>query len=55
MKKNILYAAAGLAAGVAYYIVSKKKSGRKQDYTTPPIKSHHVTDVFARAKEQAVK
>lgn len=56
MKRNIIIAAAAAAAGIAYYVVSNKKSKKSknkdfQEYKTP----HHMTDVFARAKEHSVK
>ncbi|MEO6584078.1 MAG: hypothetical protein ABIO05_07125 [Ferruginibacter sp.] len=55
MKKNILLAATAVATGLAYYLVSNKKSKKKnkKNYFTKP--AHHMTDVFARAKEEAVK
>lgn len=55
MKKNILFAAAAAAAGIAYYFVSKKKSTKMNGHAFQGIKSHHKKDIFARAKEQAVK
>ena len=56
MKKNILLAAAAAAAGIAYYIVRKRKTSKQSGYVAQGNKpAHHVTDVFARAKEQAVK
>lgn len=56
MKRNVLIAAAAAAAGIAYYLVRKRKSSKKAGYATQGTRAaHHVTDVFARAKEQAVK
>lgn len=56
MKRNIIIAAAAAAAGIAYYVAcnkKSKKSKRKDFQESKP--AHHMTDVFARAKEQAVK
>ena len=56
MKKDILIAAAAAAAGIAYYFVRKRKSTKMNGYASQGSKpAHHITDVFARAKEQAVK
>ena len=56
MKKNILIAAAAAAAGIAYYFVRKRKSTKVNGYASHGSKPvHHMTDVFSRAKEQAVK
>jgi hypothetical protein len=54
MKRNILFVAAAAAAAIAYSIVSKKKQSRLNGHSYR-MKSHHMTDLFARAKEQAVK
>jgi len=55
MKKNLLLTATLAAAGIAYYFVCKKRLSRAGDPFNPVIRSHHITDVFAKAKEQAVK
>lgn len=56
MKRNIFIAAAAAAAGLAYYVISNKKSKKsKQKNFREDKLPHHMTDVFARAKEQAVK
>lgn len=56
MKKNILIASAAAAAGLAYYFIRKKNASKQNGYVGANNKpAHHMTDVFARAKEQAVK
>ncbi len=56
MKRNIIIAAAAAAAGLTYYMVSNKKSKKSKQRNFQESKpAHHMTDVFARAKEQAVK
>lgn len=56
MKRNIIIAAAAAAAGIAYYVVSNKKSKKSKNKNFQEFKpAHHMTDVFARAKEHAVK
>lgn len=56
MKRNIIVAAAAAAAGIAYYFIRKRKTAKRDHYIPQESKpSHHRTDIFARAKEQAVK
>ena len=56
MKKNIIIAAAAAAAGIAYYVINNKKSKRLKQKNLEEYKpAHHMSDVFARAKEHAVK
>lgn len=55
MKKNIIIAATAAAAGIAYYFINKKRSAKGTHYFPESKPAHHITDVFARAKEQAVK
>ena len=56
MKRNIIIAAAAAAVGLAYYVVSNKKSKKSKKSNLQEYKPlNHMTDVFARAKEQAVK
>jgi hypothetical protein len=54
MKINILFVAAAAAASIAYYFVSRKKQSKMNGHSQG-MKTHHMTDVFARTKEQAVK
>jgi hypothetical protein len=51
MKNKVLIAAL-VAAGVAAYLLIRRKF-KKEEVTTPE-RSHHLTDVFSRAKEYAV-
>lgn len=56
MKKNILIVATTVAAGIAYYFVRKRKLTKMNGYASLGSKpGHHMTDIFARTKEQAVK
>lgn len=56
MRKNIIIAAAAAAAGIAYYVVCNKRSKKSRKNDLQEFKpAHHMTDVFARAKEHAVK
>lgn len=60
MKKNkqiLIATAAAAAAGIAFLYARKRKN--PSNLITAPTErsrpSHHRTDVFARAKEEAVK
>ena len=50
MKKMIIAAMA--AAGVVAYLLSRKKTPVK---TQPVEQTHHVTQVFSKAKQHAMK
>jgi hypothetical protein len=56
-RKGIILAAVAAAAGVAYYMTKKKKSGKGKGHTTAMSGpgDHHLTNVFAKAKEQSIK
>lgn len=51
MKKNLIIAAAALASVAAYFILRKVFS--KEEEAQTPARSHHLTDVFSKAKEFA--
>ncbi len=50
MKKRFIIAA--VAAGIVYYILSRKKTPKIK--SEPKPKKHHLTKVFAKAKKHAV-
>jgi hypothetical protein len=57
MKRNTIIAlstaATALAAGIATYIIKKRRNKRQPEQSTLPPQSHHMTDVFSRAKQHA--
>lgn len=55
MKTKLLIAAATIAGAlVATYMMKRKQASRMTPDVAPPKKSHHITNVFAHAKQQAV-
>lgn len=51
MKKNIIAIGIALALAGGYFLVKKlMKKGQQEQ----PARSHHLTDVFSRAKDLAV-
>ncbi len=55
MKTKLLIAAATVAGAlVATYLMKKKQLNKMVADVAPPKKSHHLTDVFAHAKQHVV-
>jgi hypothetical protein len=52
MKRNIILATVAVAAGVAYFIRRRMNSSKMNGNSHSAAKpSHHLTNVFAKAKE----
>jgi coenzyme F420-reducing hydrogenase alpha subunit len=54
MKKNIIMMALAVAGGVATYLLTRKKADIEQNVEQGFDKAHHLTNVFSKAKQQAV-
>jgi hypothetical protein len=54
MKKNIIMMALAVAGGVATYLLSRKKTSTELPAGQEFDKAHHLTNVFSKAKQQAV-
>jgi hypothetical protein len=53
-KNNILMVALAVAGGVATYLLSRKKAGSEAPVEHEFDKAHHLTNVFSKAKQQAI-
>lgn len=51
MNKNIIIAVSAIAGGVAAYFLLRKLWTKEEEQA--PARSHHLTDVFSKAKEYA--
>jgi hypothetical protein len=52
MKRNLIIGAAIAVTGIVSYLLFKNKGNKAEN--TIVKKSHHLTDVFSKAKEVAV-
>ena len=52
MKTNIILAITAAVTGIAYYLIRRKETLKLYQEKKP---AHHITNVFAKAKEQSIK
>ncbi len=55
MKRNTIIAVLAIAGGIISYLMGRKNTNKKVEHVGQGnTKSHHVTNVFSNAKQQAI-